>query len=256
MNLLHEITEDLTDVDESQDAKGNPDLQKTPTVCRICLSDVQEKENPFVSPCKCMGTLKYVHIKCLQSWIHAKSNSSQNASVFIQKHIECELCKIKYPSKFKSGGQIYDLVDLHKPENQPYILLELLNSNIKNNQFGHTILTVGEKKDFEIGRSHDCCLRIQDISVSRLHAILHYDKGKLYLKDVKAKFGSLILIQEPLPITQELNNIKVQFGRTLIQFKFKNSRNCMSIFNCFNQSSDSEDDQAQDAPVDQHMQEQ
>jgi hypothetical protein len=37
-------------------------------VCRFCLDSVQTKKNPFVEPCKCKGTQKYVHEKCLSRW--------------------------------------------------------------------------------------------------------------------------------------------------------------------------------------------
>ena len=34
--------------------------------CRICLDDEYDAEtNPLLTPCKCSGTMKYIHIKCL-----------------------------------------------------------------------------------------------------------------------------------------------------------------------------------------------
>jgi E3 ubiquitin-protein ligase DOA10 len=34
--------------------------------CRICLdSDYDSMTNPLISPCKCAGTMKYIHIRCL-----------------------------------------------------------------------------------------------------------------------------------------------------------------------------------------------
>ena len=37
-------------------------------ICRICLSeegDDQRNINPLFSPCKCAGTMKYIHLNCL-----------------------------------------------------------------------------------------------------------------------------------------------------------------------------------------------
>jgi hypothetical protein len=34
-------------------------------LCRICLSEDYENINPLFSPCKCSGTMKYVHLGCL-----------------------------------------------------------------------------------------------------------------------------------------------------------------------------------------------
>lgn len=38
--------------------------------CRICLLSGRSKDcNEYVSPCKCQGSLKYVHQECLKFWI-------------------------------------------------------------------------------------------------------------------------------------------------------------------------------------------
>ena len=34
--------------------------------CKICLGDQAEEGNPLVSPCKCSGTMKYIHVECLK----------------------------------------------------------------------------------------------------------------------------------------------------------------------------------------------
>ncbi len=36
--------------------------------CRICFTEEETEENPFISPCKCRGTSKYVHKLCLNQW--------------------------------------------------------------------------------------------------------------------------------------------------------------------------------------------
>jgi len=37
------------------------------TICRICLSEEGDDAvaNPLFSPCKCAGTMKYIHLNCL-----------------------------------------------------------------------------------------------------------------------------------------------------------------------------------------------
>lgn len=47
-------------------------------VCRICLVEQEEPTRP--SPCKCSGSLGYVHTSCLDAWI-AQTN-----------HVTCEIC--------------------------------------------------------------------------------------------------------------------------------------------------------------------
>jgi len=42
----------------SQGSSGLP-------LCRICLSEENEALNPLFSPCKCSGTMKFIHLNCL-----------------------------------------------------------------------------------------------------------------------------------------------------------------------------------------------
>ena len=37
--------------------------------CRICF-DIETLDDPFISPCHCKGTSKYVHKSCLNTWRH------------------------------------------------------------------------------------------------------------------------------------------------------------------------------------------
>lgn len=38
--------------------------------CRICLDDTEEDSNPFITPCKCSGSMKFIHINCLREWYY------------------------------------------------------------------------------------------------------------------------------------------------------------------------------------------
>jgi len=40
--------------------------------CRVCLSEIYTPNNPLISPCKCDGTMKYIHLKCLQQCLRSK----------------------------------------------------------------------------------------------------------------------------------------------------------------------------------------
>ena len=54
--------------------------------CRICL-DVDTLDK-FISPCRCNGSLKWVHEECLQTW---RSGNVENDSFTI-----CEICNAEY----------------------------------------------------------------------------------------------------------------------------------------------------------------
>lgn len=72
-------------------------------MCKICLSS----ENPesLVSPCKCSGSLAYVHQHCLKQWIYKRLDKPVYPGQFSQYNINCEICKTDY--RFNSILQNY-----------------------------------------------------------------------------------------------------------------------------------------------------
>ncbi|MCQ2817275.1 MAG: FHA domain-containing protein [archaeon] len=88
------------------------------------------------------------------------------------------------------------------------------NCNIKSI---HVIILNNNDEPITIGRGHESDVRINDISVSRSHALLKYDKdtGRLLLRDLRSKFGTLVLLKRPLQIKEK--KIHLQIGRTYIE---------------------------------------
>ena len=43
-------------------------------VCRICRMGSQQ-EDPLFHPCKCSGSIKYVHQQCLLDWLQHSGNT-------------------------------------------------------------------------------------------------------------------------------------------------------------------------------------
>ncbi len=72
-------------------------------ICRICYCDEKEMESPLIQPCSCSGTMRYIHLICLQKWLKSKvvskTSSSENSIIYTLKQIECELCKTLLPGK-------------------------------------------------------------------------------------------------------------------------------------------------------------
>ncbi|KAH6948589.1 hypothetical protein HPB50_025185 [Hyalomma asiaticum] len=52
-------------------------------MCRICHDDDQDE--PLVSPCKCSGSMGFVHVSCLEHWLN-----EQNVDL-------CEICFQRFP---------------------------------------------------------------------------------------------------------------------------------------------------------------
>lgn len=45
-------------------------------VCRICLDDEDTTtagaENPFITPCGCTGSMRFIHVSCVREWLDGK----------------------------------------------------------------------------------------------------------------------------------------------------------------------------------------
>ncbi|CAG9326575.1 unnamed protein product [Blepharisma stoltei] len=186
--------------------------------CRICLSESNDDDNPLIAPCKCDGTMKYIHIKCLQQCLRSKITSrySDCSVSFVWKKLCCDLCKKEYPYKFILGQKVIELLDIPKPPGQ-YIILEGLCKDKTSNKSLH-VVSLCSKSSIKIGRSQECDLRAQDISVSRTHAMLNYAAGHFYLEDSGGKFGTLIQIKRPISLAHK---ITIQAGRSIITFSMK-----------------------------------
>jgi NAD-dependent DNA ligase len=69
-------------VDEVQADEPPEDAKEAPPAeakqCKICLGGVEEESElgRLISPCKCKGTIKYVHIECLNEWRKVPAHST------------------------------------------------------------------------------------------------------------------------------------------------------------------------------------
>ena len=68
--------------------------QKT---CRICLETDETPDDVLIAPCRCSGTMKYVHRKCLQEW------RAQEQVPMAFSH--CPQCKFQYVTELNEGEQ-------------------------------------------------------------------------------------------------------------------------------------------------------
>jgi predicted component of type VI protein secretion system len=129
----------------------------------------------------------------LKNWLQTQKqekgpqNGAQaNVRSFYWKRFECEICKQMYPYTFKIRDTIHKIVDVSEhinSHNSNYILL----------------LTVSpQQSEFKLGRGHESQVRINDISVSRCHAIIKCKKDGFYIEDNTSKFGTIVLLKNKL----------------------------------------------------------
>uniref|UniRef100_A0A3Q1GMP5 RING-type E3 ubiquitin transferase n=1 Tax=Acanthochromis polyacanthus TaxID=80966 RepID=A0A3Q1GMP5_9TELE len=75
-------------------------------LCRICQMGEQSSSNPLIQPCRCTGSLQYVHQECIKRWLHSKIGSGTN----LEAITTCELCK----EKLRLNIDNFDIQELYR----------------------------------------------------------------------------------------------------------------------------------------------
>lgn len=183
-------------------------------LCRVCYSGHYTTDDPLVSICKCAGSLQYMHINCLRSWIASRAEITVKGPVVTyewKKH-ECEVCMTEYPVNVKIDNQTYELLTIYRPHTN-YMLLEEITRQ-QDSSYSVFCIELTQASIF-CGRSHDCHLRVKDISVSRKHATLHLEKNAAYIEDNNSKFGTLALVNRAISI-QSGSEVPLQVDKTVL----------------------------------------
>ncbi len=99
------------------------------------------------------------------------------------------------------------------------MILESLNQVKDGNNYKSIhVITLEEGKTIIMGRGHDADIRINDISVSRVHGTITLLPGnKIMLKDLASKFGTLALIQTKFVIPDK--KVCIQIGRSYMEIR-------------------------------------
>ena len=204
----------------------NPSLKiKKNKVCRICYGDDTSSDNPLINPCICKGSMKYIHYKCLKNWLNSKIESEMEQSsdnetiIYNTKDLSCELCKAKFPDYVKIKNKLYN-ISFYKPKFQEFIVFESMKADKNKNKYIY-IISLDNRRCINIGRSSECELSIPELSISRFHAIIHKNKGELFIEDNKSKFGTLILVQNDNIKMNDFLALKLQIKNTYIKIKMK-----------------------------------
>jgi len=179
--------------------------------------------------------MRYIHLDCLKQWIATKSlvkiENNDNCTIYKVKYVECELCKSKLPDYIRHNSKLYCVLEFNS-DYESYICIESLTVDKRKDRYLY-IGNLENKKELKAGRSHDCDLLLNDVSVSRFHfkLINHFDN--LFIEDLDSKFGTLILIQTPELILNNTLPLYIQVGRTFMYIKIKKP---FSLFSCCNVS--------------------
>ena len=198
-------------------------------ICRFCLCEDNDEDNPLIAPCKCAGTMKYIHFECLRNWLKSKITTKTLTYMisYSFKALHCELCLTPVPMKFKLKSGIFDLVNMSKPDCAHMILEQI----VKEDQDSHYYLVIfKDKNKLKLGRSTDSDVRLNDISISRHHANLVERSDGIYLEDNNSKFGSLLMIENPFKFILN-KGVGIQIGKYFMNMTMK--KTFCSVLCCY-----------------------
>ena len=208
--------------------------------CRVCLSNqMTDKDNPLINPCDCKGSIGLLHVLCLKQWVNTVKKVKQHndcSTEYNWKIIQCEMCKMVYPHTVFFKEHWVNILDYDIPADDPYVVIESYPKEGSRHPTSKSIYVVNmqnDKKTIKLGRGHEADLRIADISVSRLHSVLHFEGNKgefrMNLEDKSSKFGSLVLSKSPHFIDSSSNSESTfQIGRSLFQLSHKGKKQTFS----------------------------
>ena len=222
-NQLNEINEKFGSVFD----KFYPEYELDPKIiCSICKKGDSSKENPKVKLCQCEN---YIHYECLKNLLKQNIKENKNTNVTLYRHNEfkCKSCKSQYSYKFYINFEEekeYELINLEKPKENDYIILESLNSFEGGQQIKLIFVVKITNKEITIGRNKDNDISIIGPSVSGYHCILKYNKENGYLTIIdKSTFGTSVLIKGNIKI-ELTKKLYFQSGNTYIKAELKKEK--------------------------------
>lgn len=149
----------------------------------------------MVSPCKCIGTIKYIHISCLKKWIEMKNRKVRDNLVNFEngshKGLECEICKQKMPKVvlFPDGERV-SLLNL---KGETLISLQHKHNLLMTHLINRYMIPLSKQKPITIGRYDYHSIPLGEQSVSRKHCTIEFThNGQIVIKDNISKFGTLV----------------------------------------------------------------
>lgn len=214
-------------------------------LCRICLGgpctcdgeDADEDAGPMIlAPCACKGNVQRVHLGCLRQWLNLRYTvenrmaSEEGAVAYSFKPPGCEICRTEYPAAYQETTEedeepvpVSLLTNLPLVE-PPFIVLSVPKSQGEDRERPHgerCVFAPKGAKDavLRLGRQRNAELRLNDSSVSRVHATVRFVDGQFVLHDNQARFRTLVLPTGPEPLQGNRSEpLSVQAGRTLLSF--------------------------------------
>jgi len=201
-------------------------------VCYMCFDDEDTEENPLITPCKCRGDTRYVHVNCLRKWHTAEAD---NQICFLSSvDATCSVCKSTFKSDFKlKDGR---LVKLFKSSLEPpYVSLLVATKHemaqrLFNTRFQLSFSTImkpdgrNATRPLLLGRSSGSDMVLDYRTVSARHATIRFKNGEFIFTDAASSNGSYLYLRRPVELTPS-QPVQFRLGRSMISMKVVNKWN-------------------------------
>ena len=201
-------------------------------VCYMCFDDEDTEENPMITPCKCIGDTKFVHVECLRKWHTAEAD---NQVCFLSSvDATCSVCKSTFKSDFKlrDGRQVKLFKSSLEP---PYVSLLVATKHemaqrLFNTRFQLSFSTImkpdgrNASRPLQLGRSSGSDMVLDYRTVSARHANIKFKNGEFIFMDSGSSNGSYLYLRRPLELTAN-QTVQFRLGRSMIAMKVVNKWN-------------------------------
>ncbi|NWZ97913.1 MARH7 ligase, partial [Nesospiza acunhae] len=144
---LQKIKESLL-LEDSEDEEGD--------ICRICQMSSASSDNLLIEPCKCTGSLQYVHQECMKKWLQSKINSGSS----LEAVTTCELCK----EKLHLNLEDFDIHELYRTRANEQADYEFISSGL----YLVVLLHLCEQRFSDmLGTANEASTRVRFINLAR-----------------------------------------------------------------------------------------
>ena len=201
-------------------------------VCYMCFDDEDTVDNPLISPCKCRGDTRYVHVGCLRKWHTAEAD---NQICFLSSvDATCSVCKTTFKSDFKlKDGRLMKL--FKSSLEPPYVSLLVATKHemaqrLFNTRFQLSFSSIlkpdgkNATRPLLLGRSSGSDMVLDYRTVSARHATIRFKNGEFVFTDAGSSNGSYLYLRRPVELTAA-QSVQFRLGRSMISMKIVNKWN-------------------------------
>lgn len=198
----------------------------------MCFDEEDTETNPLITPCKCSGDTKYVHVDCLRKWHTAEAD---NQICFLSSvDATCSVCKSTFKSDFKLRDGRH--VKLFKSSLEPpYVSLLVATKHemaqrLFNTRFQLSFSTLlkpdgrNGTRPLLLGRSSGSDMVLDYRTVSARHAAIRFKNGEFIFTDAGSSNGSYLYLRRPLELSPS-QSVQFRLGRSMISMKVVNKWN-------------------------------